>query len=140
MEKTIFGYVWQYSRQQQVTMTLMSAASLPFLYLYYEVPKTIINQAIQGVGVEYPLNIAEKLTITMAGIEIPLLGPFDLVIEQTPYLFILCALFLILVAINQGFKFVINIYKGLTGERMLRRLRFELYGRVLRFPLPVFGR
>ena len=140
MEKTVFGYVWQYSRQQQIIMTLMSAASLPFLYLYYEVPKTIINQAIQGSGVEYPLNISKKLTFSAFGVEIPLLGPFDLLIEQTPYLFILCALFLILVGVNQGFKFVINIYKGLTGERMLRRLRFELYGRVLRFPLPVFGK
>ena len=51
MEKTVFGYVWQYSRPQQIVMTLMSAASLPFLYLYYEVPKTIINQAIGTKGV-----------------------------------------------------------------------------------------
>ncbi len=83
MEKTVFGYVWQYSRQQQIIMTLMSAASLPFLYLYYEVPKTIINQAIQGTGVEYPLNISKKLTFSAFGVEIPLLGPFDLLIEQT---------------------------------------------------------
>ena len=61
MEKTVFGYVWQYSRPQQIVMTLMSAASLPFLYLYYEVPKTIINQAIQGIRVEYPLNISNLL-------------------------------------------------------------------------------
>ena len=113
MEKTVFGYVWQYSRQQQIVMTLMSAASLPFLYLYYEVPKTIINQAIQGIGIEYPLNISKKLTFSAVGMEIPLLGPFDLIIEQTPYLFILCALFLILVGVNQGFKFVINIYNNI---------------------------
>ncbi|MBT4486726.1 MAG: ABC transporter ATP-binding protein, partial [Rhodospirillaceae bacterium] len=138
MEKTIFGYVWRFSRQQQINMTLMSAASLPFLYLFYEVPKTIINEAIQGIRVEYPLNLAEKLTVSVFGLDIPLLGPFDLVVNQTPYLYILCAVFLILVGINQGFKYVINVYKGLTGERMLRRLRFELYGRVLRFPLPTF--
>ncbi len=138
MEKTIFGYVWRFSRRQQITMTLMSAASLPFLYLFYEVPKTIINQAIQGLDVTYPLNLAEKLTFSVLGIKIPLLGPFDLVVGQTPYLFLLCGLFLLLVGVNQGFKYVINVYKGLTGERMLRRLRFELYSRVLRFPLPTF--
>ena len=138
MEKTIFGYVWRFSRRQQITMTLMSAASLPFLYLFYEVPKTIINEAIQGVGVEYPLNLGEKLTVSIFGLDIPLLGPFDLIVDQAPYLFILCGIFLLLVGVNQGFKFVINVYKGLTGERMLRRLRFELYGRVLRFPLPTF--
>ena len=138
MEKTIFGYVWRYSRQQQINMTIMSAISLPFLYLFYEVPKTIINEAIQGIGVEFPLNLSEKLTFSVFDLDIPLLGPFDVIVGQTPYLLILCFLFLALVGVNQGFKFVINIYKGLTGERMLRRLRFELYGRVLRFPLPTF--
>ncbi len=138
MEKTIFGYVWRFSRRQQIYMTLLSAASLPFLYLFYEVPKTIINEAIQGIHVQYPLNLAEKLTVSLFGVDIPLLGPFDLIVNQTPYLYILCAVFLVLVGINQGFKFVINVYKGLTGERMLRRLRFELYARVLRFPLPTF--
>jgi ABC-type multidrug transport system fused ATPase/permease subunit len=44
----------------------------------------------------------------------------------------------LLVVINQGFKYVINLYAGTTGERMLRRLRFQLYGRILRFPLPQF--
>jgi ABC-type multidrug transport system fused ATPase/permease subunit len=82
--------------------------------------------------------LSEKLTFSILGLDIPLLGPFDVVIGQTPYLLLLCLLFLALVGINQGFKYVINIYKGLTGERMLRRLRFELYSRVLRFPLPTF--
>ncbi|MBT3372769.1 MAG: ABC transporter ATP-binding protein [Rhodospirillaceae bacterium] len=138
MEKTIYGYVWRFSRQQQVTMTLMSAASLPFLYLFYEIPKTIINEAFQGIGVDFPLNLSEKLTFNVMGQDIPLLGPFEMSLDQVPYLFSLCALFLVLVGINQGFKYIINVYKGLTGERMLRRLRFELYGRVLRFPLPTF--
>ncbi len=47
-------------------------------------------------------------------------------------------MFLVLIFINQGFKYVINVSRGLTGERMLRRLRYELYARVLRFPLPAF--
>ncbi|HEX6111513.1 MAG TPA: ABC transporter transmembrane domain-containing protein, partial [Geminicoccaceae bacterium] len=41
---------------------------------------------------------------------------------------------------NGGFKYVINVYEGIVGERMLRRLRYELYTRVLRFPLPHFRR
>ncbi|MDP6343486.1 MAG: ABC transporter ATP-binding protein, partial [Alphaproteobacteria bacterium] len=138
MEKTVFGYVWRFSRPQQVILTVMSALSLPFLYLFYEVPKTIVNEAIQGERVSYPIDLGEKATLTLLGMDIPLLGPLELSVEQVTYLFILCGLFLVLVGINQGFKFVINVYKGLTGERMLRRLRYELYGRVLRFPLPTF--
>ena len=37
MEKSVYKYVWRYSRPQQVALTLMSAAALPFLYLFYEI-------------------------------------------------------------------------------------------------------
>ena len=47
---------------------------------------------------------------------------------------------LALVIINGLFKFYINTYKGRLGERMLRRLRFELVDRVLRFPPSQFKR
>ncbi|MFQ5785735.1 MAG: ABC transporter transmembrane domain-containing protein [Alphaproteobacteria bacterium] len=59
-------------------------------------------------------------------------------LDQLPLLFTLCGLFLALVFINGGFKYVINVYKGLLGERMLRRLRYQLYSYLLRFPLPHF--
>lgn len=138
MEKSIYGYVWRFSRPQQVLLTLMSAASLPFLYLFYEVPKTIVNEAIQGSGIDFPVDLSEKMRFSVFGFDIPLLGPFSVTLEQTSYLFVLCGVFLALVVVNQGFKYVINVYKGLTGERMLRRLRFQLYANVLRFPLPTF--
>ena len=98
----------------------MATASFPFLYAFYELPKMIVNGAIQAKTVKFPT--------TMLGI------PLD----QIDYLWVLCGLFLVLVALNQGFKYVINVYAGITGERMLRRLRFDLYGRILRFPLPQF--
>ena len=42
--------------------------------------------------------------------------------------------FLGYVVINGMFKLYINTYKGRLGERMLRRLRYQLVDRVLRFP------
>ena len=121
MEPSIYKYVVRYSLPQQIALTAMAVLSFPFLYMFYELPKMIINQAIQGQGIEYPYDV----------------GGFASV-DQVTYLFLLCGAFLVLVIINQGFKYVINVYKGLTGERMLRRLRYELYARVLRFPLPTF--
>ena len=59
-------------------------------------------------------------------------------LEQIPYLMVLCVLYLLLVLINGGFKYWVNRYKGQLGERMLRRLRYELYSRLLRFPLHHF--
>src|SRR5690606_30488394 len=120
MSKTIYGFVFRYSARQQVLLLLVTLAAFPFLYLSLELPKTIINRAINGQ--DFP---AELL-----GME------FD----QIPYLVLLCGIFLLLVLINGAFKFTINVWKGRLGERMLRRLRYELYSRVLRFPLPHFKR
>ena len=98
----------------------MVAGSFPFLYAFYELPKRIVNEAITAKTTTYPLTV------------------FGFEFSQIDYLFTLCGLFLALVFINQSFKYIINVYRGLTGERMLRRLRFELYWRVLRFPQPTF--
>src|SRR6202007_2357344 len=51
---------------------------------------------------------------------------------------VLCAAFLGLVFINGGFKYYINTFKGRLGERMLRRFRYQLYQRMLLFPLSYF--
>ena len=83
-------------------------------------PKTIVNKAIQGT--DFPK--------TIYGIEF----------SQFEYLFTLCGVFLLLVGINGGFKYVINVYKGRLGERMLRRLRYQLFSQTLRFPIPHFRR
>ena len=55
-----------------------------------------------------------------------------------PYLIALSLTFFGLVLINGIFKLQINTMKGRMGERMLRRLRYELFDRVLRFPISHF--
>ena len=120
MESSIYKYILRYSKRQQIILTLMAFGSFPFLYGFFELPKMIINDAIQAKS---------------ASVAVPLFGGE---MDQIDYLFALCGIFLVLVIINQAFKYVINVYRGLTGERMLRRLRYDLYGRVLRFPLPTF--
>ena len=120
MEKSIYAYILRYSKRQQIVITIMAVTALPFLYAFYELPKRIINEAIQSKKISFP---TEFLWIEL---------------DQVGYLFTLCGLFLTLVLVNQCFKYVINVYKGLSGERMLRRLRYDLYSRVLRFPQPTF--
>jgi putative ABC transport system ATP-binding protein len=45
----------------------------------------------------------------------------------------LSLIFLTLVIINGAFKYVINVVKGILGERMLRRMRYEMFALLLRF-------
>lgn len=118
MESSIFRFIFRYSRKEQILLLIFTLSAFPFLYMSLDLPKTIVNQAIGGR--DFPKEI---------------LGfQFD----QIPYLLILCSIFLLLVFINGGFKYFINVYRGVVGERMLRRLRYQLYERVLRFPLPSF--
>ena len=120
MEPTIFKFILRYSKSRQIALLLLTLVSFPFLYASLELPKTIINDAIGAQ--EFPKTL------------------FNIQFDQIEYLLVLCAFFLSLVLINGAFKFVVNVYKGQLGERMLRRLRYLLYGRALRFPLPHFRR
>lgn len=120
MEKNLYRYIFKHSMPQQLLLLVMTGFSFPFLYAFLELPKIIMNEAIQGTV--FPRTV------------------FGLEFDQIPYLFALCGVFLGLVVVNQSFKYVINVYKGLLAERMLRRLRYDLFQRVLRFPLPHFRR
>ncbi len=120
MDRNIFRYILRHSLRAQIVILAMTVGSFPFLYVTLELPKIIINDALAGGG-----GMRTMLGTTLS---------------QVHYLFALCAVFLLLVLVNGGFKYVINVYEGIVGERMLRRLRFELYSRVLRFPLAYFRR
>ena len=119
MEKSVYGFILRHSLKDQLFVVGLTAISLPFYYLSLDLPKTIVN-AINGKG----------LRETVQGYHV----------TQTEYLSLLCTAFLVLVFVNGGFKYWINVLKGRLGERMLRRLRYELYHRILRFPLLQFRR
>jgi ABC-type multidrug transport system fused ATPase/permease subunit len=120
MEPTIFRFILRYSWRQQLLLLGLTVGSFPFLYASLDLPKTIVNRAIDGK--DFPKTY------------------FGFQFDQLHYLAVLCGLFLLMVLINGGFKYVINVYKGLVGERMLRRFRYQLFSHVLRFPLPHFRR
>lgn len=120
MEHSLFRYIVRHSLRQQIVLLIMTVASFPFLYIFLDLPKIILNEAIQGK--DFPKTF------------------FGFNFDQMEYLIVLCGIFLLLVIVNQAFKYIINVYKGLLGERMLRRLRYDLFMRVLRFPLPHFRR
>ena len=122
MESTIFKFVLRYSLREQILLLALTVASFPFFYLLLYLPKVIVNEAIDADGSAFPVEVL--------GVEL----------GQIEYLLALCATFLGLVLINGGFKYFLNVYRGVVGERMLRRLRYDLFVRMLRFPLPRFRR
>lgn len=118
MERGIFKFIWRFSKRQQITLLLMTVVSYPFYYFSLDLPKQIVNDAIDGDI--FPREVLGREW------------------GQVDYLMLLSFTFLGLVIINGGLKYVINVYRGIVGERMLRRLRFSLVHQVFRFPLPQF--
>ncbi len=117
-------------------MLAFVVGSLPFYWWSLDVPKRIVNEAIQGGAfegkTEAPIfSLSLSLPDFLGGYSYTLTDGFSL--SQLPYLYALCMLFLFLTLVNGWFKYVINIRKGVLGERMLRRLRFELFSLVMRF-------
>lgn len=127
MESTIFKFILRYSKAQQLWLLGVIVVSYPFLYLSLELPKWILDRAIgnEPPGPPYDLLV---------------FGVFDLrmELEQIEFLLALSFAYLLMVLISGGLKYYINVYKGRMGERLLRRLRYMLYERILRFPLPHF--
>jgi len=124
MEPTVHRFVLRFSLTQTLILIGLTLASLPLQYVALDIPKTIVNQAITGRNITYPTEVN--------------FGLFTLTMDQVGYLFLLCFFYLVMVLINGGLKQYINSYKGRLGERLLRRLRYELLSRMLRFPMPHF--
>jgi putative ABC transport system ATP-binding protein len=144
MEPSLMRYVWRNSRREQLWMLVVILASMPTYFLSLDLPKRIVNGPIQGKGFENPDDTSFFLTTYLplpdwiTGGPIQIFPGFEL--DRVSTLFALSVTFLLLVAINGWFKRYINTYKGRMGERLLRRLRYELFDRVLRYPLSRFRR
>jgi ABC-type multidrug transport system fused ATPase/permease subunit len=120
MERSLFAFIWKYSKRDQLTLLAITLTLFPLLYLTLELPKQIINDAIG----------AKSGVIAAYGFEF----------SQIEYLTVLSAAFLIAVFVHGIFKMRINTMKGILAERLLRRLRYKLIARILRFPQPYFER
>ena len=113
------------------------------LFASLDLPKTIVNEPIQGKRFPNPdsmvtfLRIAPNLPEFLGGQRVLLEG-FQM--DRTGYLVALSITFLALIVVSGLLKLQINTMKGWMGERMLRRLRFALFDHILRFPLPHFRR
>ncbi|OED35221.1 ABC transporter ATP-binding protein [Chromatiales bacterium (ex Bugula neritina AB1)] len=118
MEKSLFTFIWRYSKKDQIILLLVTLLTFPILYVTLELPKRIINDAIGG-----------------AGENISLLGTS---LTQVQFLLFLCGAFLLAVLANGLLKMRLNTMKGVLAERLLRRFRYQLLTRILRFPRPYF--
>lgn len=118
MEPTLFSFIWKFSRREQLLLLLVTLITFPFLFATLELPKRIINDAIGATS------------------DRVLLFGFDL--SQTQLLLTLCLGYLAAVLVHGLLKMRLNTMKGVVSERLLRRFRYTLIARMLRFPRSYF--
>ena len=144
MERSLFGFIIRYSKREQLLIVPLVVAANLIYFSMLDLPKAIINEAIQGKRFPVPeatvafLKVHVTLPAILGGQTLRLFDGFPL--HQLPYLLALTLSFLTLIVVNGGLRFQINTMKGWLGERMLRRLRYALFDRILRFPLARFRR
>jgi len=120
MEPTLFSFIWKHSKRQQLILLAVTLVTFPFIYATLELPKRIINDAIGMQSASYDL--------------------WGLSLNQTEYLMLLCLAFLGAVLVAGLLKMRLNTMKGVLAERMLRRLRYSLIARMMRFPRTYFDK
>ncbi|MGQ0546875.1 MAG: ABC transporter transmembrane domain-containing protein, partial [Betaproteobacteria bacterium] len=125
MDRSLFGFILRYSKRDQLLIVPLVLGTMVVYYLSLDLPKIIINEAIQGGSFAQPDTKTKWLGFELG---------------QVQYLFALSLIFLLLIVLNGYLKFQINTMKGWMGERMLRRLRYALFDYILRFPLQRFRR
>lgn len=107
LDPSLFKTVVKYSRKQQLLMIILSLIAMPILYLTLELPKQIVNSALE----------ADRFPITFLGYEF----------EQVKLLMTLSGLYLLAISASGLNKYVLNVFKGYVAERFLRRFRLLVY-------------
>lgn len=118
MERSLFSFIWKYSRREQLALLAFTIFTFPFLYATLELPKRIINDAIGS----------DTLIVDVFGVEV----------TQVQFLFALCFAYLSAVLAHGLLKMRLNTMKGVLAERLLRRFRYQLVSRMMRFPRSYF--
>ena len=107
LDTGLFSSVLRYSRKQQVLMILLSLIALPILYLTLELPKQIVNNALNSE--RFPVDV------------------FGRDVDQVTFLMLLSGLYLMAIMLIGINKYVLNVFKGYVAERFLRRFRLFVY-------------
>ena len=118
MDSSLFAFIWKHSKRDQLMLLALTIVTFPFLYATLELPKRIINDAIGATS--------------------DVVRVFGYDVSQVQFLMALCFGYLGAVLAHGLLKMRLNTMKGVTAERLLRRFRFQLISRMLRFPRNYF--
>ena len=92
IDKSIYRYVLRHTFRGQLFLLFLTVLTMPLVYISLDIPKRIINQAIDG----------KNLPEAILGFEV----------TQISFLMLLSVAFLVAVVASGGLKYYLNVYKG----------------------------
>ncbi len=114
LDLSILATVLRYTKRRQVVMILLSLVAMPILYLTLELPKQIVNNALDSS--HFPVSV------------------LGWTLNQFEFLMALSALYLLAISLNGLNKYTLNVMKGYVAESFLRRFRLLAYRQWRRDP------
>ena len=112
MPKSVLAFITKFTYRYQVYLGFGALLTIPITYAGLELPKQIINEALSMEGV---VKIDPSPTET-----------------QVELLLYLCGLYLVVLIVSGLLKFLLNYYKGILSESLIKRLRLFLLERKTR--------
>lgn len=103
----LIQFIKRYTYKNQILLALGALLTLPITYASLELPKRIINGAINE----------DNFATSKAAISL----------TQVDYLLLLCGLYLLVLVLNGTLKFCLNYYKGSVAESLIKRLRLYIF-------------
>src|SRR5262249_56061590 len=107
MDKNLFRYIWRHSKLDQLIIFAVVLASLPFYFASLDLPRKIVNEAIQGRAFAKGEQTATFLSLSiglpdwLGGAKLDLFNGFQ--VDRITLLFGLSTVFLFLLLLNSGF-------------------------------------
>src|SRR5215218_2646181 len=109
MDRNLFRYIWTHSKRDQIIIFLVVLGSLPFYFASLDLPRRIVNEAIQGKAFDRGretapfLEVAVGLPEWLGGSRFEIFPGFP--VGRLELLFGLSSLFLFFVLVNGWFKY-----------------------------------
>ena len=103
MPKSLYAFIWQSSRRQQIWLVLLTLIVAPMSMVPLELQRRIVDDAIHN--------------------------------QDLRYMFLLCGLYLVVLLVQGGLKYTLNVYRGSLVEGIALQLRGRIFTVLVDGPL-----
>lgn len=103
MPRSLYSFIWQSSRRQQVWLVLLTLMVAPMSMIPLELQRRIVDDAIHN--------------------------------QDLHYMLLLCGIYLVVLLVQGGLKYALNVYRGSLVERIALNLRAHIFGVLVDEPL-----